>query len=137
MDKDECEGTILQQDLDGNLVPRTQLNELSAHMTEEMIRNYHNNPAHGHPGISKTVDLIQWAGISVTNLWKHVTNYVKKCLLCQRNKHGRHAPYGEGRPNPIPNGPWDDILMDFITKLPKSKDPVTGITYDAIMVIVD
>ena len=27
--------------------------------------------------------------------------------------------------------------MDFITKLPKSKDPVTGITYDAIMVIVD
>ena len=27
--------------------------------------------------------------------------------------------------------------MDFITKLPKSKDPVTGITYDLIMVIVD
>ena len=27
--------------------------------------------------------------------------------------------------------------MDFITKLPKSKDPVTGITYNSIMVIVD
>ena len=27
--------------------------------------------------------------------------------------------------------------MDFITKLPKSRDPVTEITYDAIMVIVD
>ena len=27
--------------------------------------------------------------------------------------------------------------MDFITKLPKSKDPVTGITYNTIMVIVD
>ena len=27
--------------------------------------------------------------------------------------------------------------MDFITKLPKSKDPVTGITYDLIIVIVD
>ena len=137
MDKDECEGTILQQDLDGNLVPQTQLNELSAHTTEEMIWNYHDNPAHGHPGISKTVDLIQRAGISVTNLRKHVTNYVKKCLLCQRNKHGRHAPYGEGRPNLIPNGLWDDISMDFITKLLKSKDPVTGITYNAIMVIVD
>ena len=105
MDKDECEGTILQQDLDGNLVPRTQLNKLSAHMTEEMIWNYHDNPAHRHPGISKTVDLIQRVGISVTNLWKHVTNYVKKCLLCQRNKHGRHAPYGERRPNLILNGP--------------------------------
>ena len=51
-------------------------------MTEEIIWNYHDNPAHGHPGISKTVDLIQQAGISVTNLQKHVTNYVKKCLLC-------------------------------------------------------
>ena len=27
--------------------------------------------------------------------------------------------------------------MDFVTKLPKSKDPVIGITYNAIMVIVD
>ena len=96
MDKDECKGTILQQDLDGNLVPQTQLNELSAHMMEEMIQNYHDNPAHRHPGISKTVDLIQQAGISVTNLQKHVTNYVKKCLLCQRNKHGQHTLYGEG-----------------------------------------
>ena len=96
MDKDECEGTILQQDLDGNLVPWTQLNELSVQMTEEMIRNYYDNPAHGHPGISKTIDLIQQAGISVMNLRKHVTDYVKKCLMCQSNKHGRHAPYGEG-----------------------------------------
>ena len=29
------------------------------------------------------------------------------------------------------------MSMDFITKLPKSKDPVTGITYNLIMVIVD
>ena len=137
MDKDECEGTILQQDLDGNLIPRTQLNKLSAQMMEEMIWNYHDNSVHGHPGISKTIDLNQRAGISVTNLQKHVTDYVKRCLMCQRNKHGRHAPYGEGQPNPIPNGPWEDISMDFITKLPKSKDPVMEITYDAIMVIVD
>ena len=137
MDKDECEGTILQQDLDGNLIPWTQLNELSAQTTEETIRNYYDNPVHGHPGISKTIDLIQRAGIGVTNLRKHVTDYVKKCLMCQRNKHGQHTPYGEGQPNPIPNGPWEDISMDFITKLPKSRDPVTGVTYDAIMVIVD
>ena len=96
MNKDECKGTILQQDLDGNLVPQTQLNKLSAHMMEEMIWNYHDNPAHRHLGISKTVDLIQRAGISITNLQKHVTNYVKKCLLCQRNKHRQHALYGEG-----------------------------------------
>ena len=27
--------------------------------------------------------------------------------------------------------------MDFITKLPKSKDPVTGVEYDSIWVVVD
>ena len=27
--------------------------------------------------------------------------------------------------------------MDFVVKLPKSKDPVTGDTFDSIMVIVD
>ena len=29
------------------------------------------------------------------------------------------------------------MLIDFITKLPKSKDPVTGIIYNLIIVIVD
>ena len=29
------------------------------------------------------------------------------------------------------------MLIDFITKLPKSKNPVTGITYNLIIVIVD
>ena len=29
------------------------------------------------------------------------------------------------------------MSIDFITKLPKSKDPVTGITYNSIIVIVD
>ena len=37
----------------------------------------------------------------------------------------------------IPRGLWEDVSMDFITKLPKSKDPVTGITYNLIIVIVD
>ena len=37
----------------------------------------------------------------------------------------------------IPTGLWEDVSIDFITKLPKSKDPVTGITYNLIIVIVD
>ena len=37
----------------------------------------------------------------------------------------------------ILRGLWEDMSIDFITKLPKSKDPVTGITYNLIMVIVD
>ena len=37
----------------------------------------------------------------------------------------------------ILRGLWEDMSMDFIMKLPKSKDPVTGIIYNLIMVIVD
>ena len=37
----------------------------------------------------------------------------------------------------ILRGLWEDVSIDFITKLPKSKDPVTGITYNLIIVIVD
>ena len=33
--------------------------------------------------------------------------------------------------------PWEVVLWDFIVKLPKLKDPITGQEHDAIFVIVD
>ncbi len=33
--------------------------------------------------------------------------------------------------------PWEVISWDFIVKLPKSKNPVTGQEYNSILVIVD
>ena len=41
MEDDEHQGTILQQDQQGNLVPQPQINKLTAEDTEELIRNYH------------------------------------------------------------------------------------------------
>ena len=38
---------------------------------------------------------------------------------------------------PPPKQPWDKVTIDFITDLPGSKDPVTGVFSDAILVIVD
>jgi hypothetical protein len=32
---------------------------------------------------------------------------------------------------------WSDILMDFVTGLPLFKDSAIGLSYDAILVIVD
>jgi hypothetical protein len=32
---------------------------------------------------------------------------------------------------------WTNILIDFITGLPLSKDPAIGLAYDAILIIVD
>ena len=41
------------------------------------------------------------------------------------------------QPMELPTEPWTDISIDFVTGLPWSKDPTTGLTYDAILVIVD
>ena len=49
-------------------MPQLQINKLTAEDTEELIRNYHDNPAHSHPGITKTTDLIQQAGNNIINL---------------------------------------------------------------------
>jgi hypothetical protein len=37
----------------------------------------------------------------------------------------------------LPSEPWTNILIDFVTGLPLSKDPATGLTYNLILVIVD
>ena len=50
-----------------------------------LVRNHHDPPAYGHPGIQKTVDLVQrrywWP-----TLKKDVVQFVKGCGECQRNK---------------------------------------------------
>jgi len=47
------------------------------------------------------------------------------------NKAFPEMPAGKLMPNPIPNVPWMDISMDFITGLPKAQG------YNAILVVCD
>jgi hypothetical protein len=54
-----------------------------------------------------------------------------------RNKVTHHAPYGQIGIIPIPGRPWKMISWDFIVKLPPSKDPLTGVAYNAILVIME
>jgi len=60
-----------------------------------------------------------------------VTDYVKTCNVCLRNKPRHHQPYGFLNQLPIPLRPWDSISMDFIEQLPESNG------YTDILVIVD
>lgn len=60
-----------------------------------------------------------------------------RCHVCRTSKSERHMPYGKLQPNETPLRRWQIVTMDFIVKLPISKDPLTGAKYDSILVIVD
>ncbi|KAI3825313.1 hypothetical protein L1987_06795 [Smallanthus sonchifolius] len=61
-----------------------------------------------------------------------VTEYVNKCLACSLVKAEHQKPCGKIQPLPIPEWKWGEIMMDFITKLPR-----TAKGNDTIWVIVD
>jgi len=46
-------------------------------------------------------------------------------------------PYGQLKSPYTLKGAWKSIALDFIVKLPLSKDPLTGVEYDSILVITD
>ena len=56
---------------------------------------------------------------------------MKGCDQCQRIKNRAEMPAGKLRPNQVPEKLWQHISVDFITKLPISKD------HDLILVVCD
>ena len=46
-----------------------------------------------------------------------------------------HKPYGKLEPLPVPERPWQEVFLDFITQLPSSH--IEQAEYDAILVVVD
>ncbi|GJR93443.1 putative reverse transcriptase domain-containing protein [Tanacetum coccineum] len=61
-----------------------------------------------------------------------IATYVSKCLTCAKVKAEHQRPSGLLVQPKIPEWKWDNITMDFVTKLPKSSQG-----YDTIWVIVD
>nr|GEZ09135.1 hypothetical protein [Tanacetum cinerariifolium] len=53
------------------------------------------------------------------NMKANIATYVSKCLTCTRVKAKHQRPSGLLVQSAIPEWKWDNITMDFITKLPK------------------
>nr|GEX56368.1 putative reverse transcriptase domain-containing protein [Tanacetum cinerariifolium] len=54
------------------------------------------------------------------NMKANIATYVSKCLTCAKVKAEHQRPSGLLVQPTIPEWKWDNITMDFITKLPKS-----------------
>ncbi|GJW12127.1 putative reverse transcriptase domain-containing protein [Tanacetum coccineum] len=66
------------------------------------------------------------------NMKANIATYVRICLTCAKAKAEHQRPSGLLVQPDIPQWMWDNITMDFFTKLPKSSQG-----YDTIWVIVD
>jgi hypothetical protein len=101
------------------------LDELKASLLQEV----HDNLSAGHPGRSKTYELLQrnfyWPGMS-----KYAEQWVKNCETCRRITPSREGHQGVLKPLPVPGKAWKHLSMDFITHLPESNG------FDAILVVV-
>ncbi|KAM1521892.1 hypothetical protein ACFX10_012067 [Malus domestica] len=84
-----------------------------------------------HPGSTKLYRTIRpfyyWLGMK-----RDVADYVSRCIICQQVKAERQRPGGLMQNLPIPAWKWEDITMDFVYGLPRTRSRLDG-----IWVIVD
>ena len=96
----------------------------------KLIQEVHDQPAVGHPGIKRTYEMMKkfffWPKMKGT-----IEQYIRNCHTCKRAKAPRDGYSGLLNPLPIPDRPWTDISMDFVTGLPESKG------HNAILMVVD
>ena len=99
-------------------------------LQERVLKEHHDHPLAGHPGVQRTKDLIltkyYWPTIR-----KDVEAYVKGCDKCQKVKTITSARQTPLQPNETPQAPWEIISVDIIGPLPESQGK------NAILVVVD
>ncbi|MCO5566720.1 hypothetical protein L7F22_020399 [Adiantum nelumboides] len=84
-----------------------------------LIHDAHDSLVGGHRGINSTLEKLE-RSFFWPKLRKDVYNYVQKCQVCQKVKSSHQKPAGLLQPLPIPDGPFQDISMDFVGPLPTS-----------------
>ena len=84
----------------------------------KVLHKFHDSPLAGHPGSSKTVELVHrefwWP-----TLYSDVRAYVRGCDKCQRTKALRVPRKKSLHPHEIPETPWQIVTVDLIGELPE------------------
>jgi hypothetical protein len=96
----------------------------------EIIQLTHDVPHMGHPEIKKMAELL-WRNYCWPSLQQDIAEYVCTCIPCQQMEVFPLQVSGLLNPLPPLMEPWEQIMANFIIKLPKSQG------YDAILMAAD
>ncbi|KAL5760844.1 hypothetical protein ACOSQ2_019682 [Xanthoceras sorbifolium] len=100
-------------------------------LKKSIVDEAHSGSFAMHPGSTKMYQDLKthywWSGMK-----RDISDYVSRCLVCQRVKAEHQVPSGLLQPIAIPEWKWDRITMDFVAGL-----PLTRSKHDSIWVIVD
>ncbi|XP_024009250.1 uncharacterized protein LOC112084361 [Eutrema salsugineum] len=128
--KDNVVADALSRRHEGYLFYDNRLCVPNSSLRDLFLREAHGGGLMGHFGVSKTLQVMQdhfhWP-----HMRRDVEKMCEKCSTCKQAK-AKSQPHGLYTPLPIPLHPWNDISMDFVVGLPRTK---TG--KDSIFVVVD
>ncbi|GKC34522.1 putative reverse transcriptase domain-containing protein [Tanacetum coccineum] len=140
LEKEDVSGMIRKDIPKEKLEPRADgtlcLNDRSwlpcyGDLRSVVMHESHKSKYSVHPGSEKMYQdmkkLYWWPNIKAD-----IATYVSKCLTYAKVKAEHQRPSGLLVQPAIPEWKWDNITMDFITKLPKSSQG-----FDTILVIMD
>lgn len=95
-----------------------------------LLKEFHDTTQGGHSGFYRTCRRLD-ANVYWVGMKNVIQEFVRSCDICQLQKYLASAPGGLLQPLPIPDRIWENISLDLITGLPKSKG------FEAILVVVD
>jgi len=135
------------KDVCATLSQGEQVEELDYHVKDQLLYHFgklcipqtervkiigeaHTSIILGHFGVSKTVAQLQrfcyWPKMN-----EAVSRYVRGCSMCAKIKPNNRK-LGLYTPLPVPSHPWENVSMDFVGGLPKSRKG-----HDYLYVVVD
>lgn len=96
-----------------------------------IIAAHHDGAHAGHRGVQTTMERIKRSFIW-PDLEADVREFVGRCETCQTTKANNIKPLGNTKPLELPTKRFEQVSIDFVTKL-----PMTSQQKDSICVIVD
>jgi hypothetical protein len=84
-----------------------------------LLQEAHGGGLMGHFGVKKMMDILT-AHFFWPKMRRDVAQFIAHCTTCQKAK-SQLNPHGLYMALPTPSAPWEDVSMNFVFGLPRTK----------------